>query len=263
MLDSSEDSSRAMSRTLAFRSTQGTRLPLQLTSFVGRERELLELVHLIRTARLVTLTGAGGIGKTRLAVEVGQRVAEQFADGVRIVDLASVAHARHVPQAIASVLGISEQARRPLMDVLTDGLRSRVLLLVLDNCEHLVHSCGELAQRLLQHCPELRILATSREPIGVAGETTWRLQPLGLPARGPDLPSAMVTQSEAARLFDQRASAALPGFSLAQHAASVARICWQVDGIPLALELAAVWVRTLSVEQIAERLSDAPRLLST
>ena len=109
------------------------------------------------------------------------------------------------------------------MDVLTDGLRSRALLLVLDNCEHLVDSCGELAQRLLQHCPELRILATSREPLGVAGETTWRVPPLGLPERRPDLPAAMVAQSEAARLFAQRASAALPGFSLAQHAATVAR----------------------------------------
>jgi predicted ATPase/DNA-binding CsgD family transcriptional regulator len=263
MPDRPEDSSRVKATTLGFRSAQGTRLPLQLTSFVGRERELPELAHLVGTARLMTLTGAGGIGKTRLAVEVGQRLAEQFSDGVWLVDLASVADARLVPQAVASVLGISEQARQPLMDVLTDGLRSRALLLVLDNCEHLVDSCGELAQRLLQHCPELRILATSREPLGVAGETTWRVPPLGLPERRADLPSAMVAQSEAARLFAQRASAALPGFSLAQHAATVARICWQVDGIPLALELAAVWVRVLSVEQIAERLSDAPRLLST
>jgi len=166
MPDRPEDSSRAKSTTLGFRSTQGIRLPLQLTSFVGRERALPELAHLVGTARLMTLTGAGGIGKTRLAVEVGQRLAEQFADGVWLVDLASVADARLVPQAVASVLGISEQARQALMDVLTDGLRSRALLLVLDNCEHLVDSCGELAQRLLQHCPDLRILATSREPLG-------------------------------------------------------------------------------------------------
>ena len=125
MPDRPEDSSRVKATTLGFRSAQGTRLPLQLTSFVGRDAELAELAHLVGTARLVALTGAGGIGKTRLAVEVGQRVAEQFLDGVWIVDLASVAHARLVPQAAASVLGISEQGRRPLMDVLTDGLQSR------------------------------------------------------------------------------------------------------------------------------------------
>jgi predicted ATPase/DNA-binding CsgD family transcriptional regulator len=241
----------------------GTSFPLQLTSFVGREGELAELADLVGTARLVTLTGAGGIGKTRLAIEVAQGVADQFSDGVWIVDLARVADPRLVPQAVASVLAISEQARRPLMDVLTDGLQSRALLLVLDNCEHLVQSCAELAQRLLQHCLELRMLATSREPLGVGGETTWRVPPLGLPERRVDLPSAVVAESEAARLFAQRASAALPGFSLTQHAAAVARICWQLDGIPLALELAAVWIRLLSVEQIAERLRDAPRLLST
>lgn len=250
--------------TLGLQSAQGTRLPpLQLTSFVGREAELTELAHLVGTTRLVTLTGAGGIGKTRLALEVGRGVAEQFSDKVWLVDLASLADARLVPQAVASVLEITEQPRRSLIDVLTDGLRSRALLLVLDNCEHLVHSCAELAQRLLQHCPDLRILATSREPLGVAGETTWRVPPLGLPERRSDLISAVVAQSEAARLFAVRASAALPGFSLAQHAATVARVCWQLDGIPLALELAAAWVRVLSPEQIAERLTDAPRLLST
>ncbi|HYY87177.1 MAG TPA: AAA family ATPase, partial [Chloroflexota bacterium] len=263
MPDRPKDAIRGMATTLGFHSAQGTTLPLQLTSFVGRDAELAELTSLVGTARLVTLTGAGGIGKTRLAVEVGRGVTERFSDGVWLVDLASVADARLVPQAVASVLGISEQARRPLMDVLTDGLRLRAVLLVLDNCEHLVHACAELAQRLLQHCPQLCILATSREPLGVAGETTWRVPPLGLPERRADLPAAVVAQSEAARLFAQRASAALPGFSLAQHAATVARICWQLDGIPLALELAAVWVRVLSVEQIAERLTDAPRLLST
>ena len=195
MPDRPEDSPHVKATTLGFCSAQGTRLPLQLTSFVGRDAELAELAHLVGTARLVTLTGAGGIGKTRLAVEVGQRVSEQFSDGVWLVDLASVADARLVPQAVASVLGISEQARRPLMDVLTDSLRSRSLLLVLDNCEHLVHACAELAQRLLQNCPDLRILATSREPLGVAGETTWRVPPLGLPERRADLPSAMVAQS--------------------------------------------------------------------
>jgi len=249
--------------TPAFRDAKHGRLPLQLTSFVGREQELAELAHLVGTTRLVTLTGPGGIGKTRLAVEISQRVAEQFLDGVWIVELASLADARLVPQAVASALGISEQARRPLIELLTDTLRARALLLVLDNCEHLVHGCGELAQCLLQNCPELRILTTSREPLGVAGESTWRVPPLGLPERRSSVPSELVAQSEAARLFGLRASAVLSAFSLPQNASAVARICWQLDGIPLALELAAAWVRVLTVEQIADRLNDALRLLST
>ncbi|MCA1646396.1 MAG: tetratricopeptide repeat protein [Chloroflexi bacterium] len=211
----------------------------------------------------MTLTGPGGIGKTRLAVEISRRMVEQFSHGVWIVELVNLADARLVPQAVASALGISEQARRPLIEVLTDSLQSRALLLVLDNCEHLVNGCGELARCLLQNCAELRILTTSREPLGLGGETTWRVPPLGLPERRNDVPSELVAQSEAARLFGLRASAVLPAFSLAQNAAAVARICWQTDGIPLALELAAAWVRVLSVEQIADRLNEALDLLST
>lgn len=247
----------------AYDGSSSTSVPMQLSSFIGREAEIEELADLAASTRLLTLTGPGGIGKTRLAVEVSRRVLEEFTGGFCLVELASLSDARLVPQAVASALGIAEQPRRPLLEVMTDRLQSRALLLVLDNCEHLVDSCAELVQVLLENCRWVHIFATSRERLGVAGETTWRVPPLGLPEHRNEVAADLVGQSEAARLFTLRAAAVLPTFSLEPNAAGVARICWQVDGMPLALELAAAWVRVLSVEEIADRLDDALGFLST
>jgi predicted ATPase/class 3 adenylate cyclase len=238
-------------------------LPLQLTSFVGREREQAEVRRLLTTARLVTLTGTGGCGKTRLALQVGAELADAFADGVWFVDLAPLADPALVPQTVAAVLGVHEVAGRPLLQTVADHLRGRELLLILDNCEHLLDACAQLADALLRACPRLRILATSRELLGVAGESAWRVPSLTLPdARQPPA-AASLTQYEAVRLFIERAVAALPTFAVTnQNAPAVAQLCWRLDGIPLAIELAAARVRMLTVEQIAARLDDRFRLLT-
>ena len=238
-------------------------LPVQLTSFVGRERELAAVQQLLLVERLVTLTGAGGIGKTRLALQAAADLVDQFPDGVWLVDLAPLADPMLVPQAIATAVGVREQPEHPLLQTLEDFLRSRHLLLVLDNCEHLVAACAALADRLLRACPRLRILATSREPLGIAGETAWRVPPLTSP--DPEhLPSlASLAQYEAVRLLLDRADLAAPSLALTQrNAAAVAQVCQQLDGLPLALELAAARVKVLSFEQLAARLGDRFRLLT-
>jgi predicted ATPase/class 3 adenylate cyclase len=238
-------------------------LPVQLTSFVGRERDLAAVQQLLLVERLVTLTGAGGIGKTRLALQTAADLVDQFPDGVWLVDLAPLADPMLVPQAIATAVGVREQPEHPLLQTLEDFLRSRHLLLVLDNCEHLVAACAALADRLLRACPRLRILATSREPLGIAGETAWRVPPLTSP--DPEhLPSlASLAQYEAVRLLLDRADLAAPSLALTQrNAAAVAQVCQQLDGLPLALELAAARVKVLSFEQLAARLGDRFRLLT-
>jgi predicted ATPase/class 3 adenylate cyclase len=238
-------------------------LPLELTSFVGRERELAELSGRLKTTRLLTLTGAGGCGKTRLALQLGADVAESFPDGVWLVELAPLADAALVPDAVAAAVGARGGTGQPIHPALLAFLRTRRLLVILDNCENLLEACARLADAILRGCPNLRILATSREALGIAGEISWRVPSLTL--LGGDRPMSLeaVAATETARLFVERAVAVQPAFALTeQNAPAVARICRRLDGIPLAIELAATRVRALSVEQIAGRLDQRFRLLT-
>jgi len=238
-------------------------LPVQLTHFVGRERELDEVRALVSAERLVTLTGPGGTGKTRLALGVAADLSPLFGDGVWLVELAPLADPALVTQTVASVLEVREQSGRALGDVLAEKLRPRDLLLVLDNCEHLIAACAQLAETLLRACPHLHILATSREVLNIPGEKVWPVPSLSLPQRltsAESAPAALL-KYEAIRLFTARASAASPAFALTeQNAATVAEICQRLDGMPLAIELAAARVRALSVEQIAARLGNSRAL---
>lgn len=237
-------------------------LPVQLSSFVGREREREELKPLLATTRLVTLTGVGGVGKTRLALQVGAELVGEYPDGVWLVDLASLADPALVPHAVAGALGIREQPGQSLQVVLVDVLQSRQLLLILDNCEHVVDACAHLVDSLLRQCPPLCVLATSREALDIGGEALWSVPPLSLP-RTPAPAAELFDQSEAVRLFSERCRAAQADFVLTEHnAPAVAEVCRRLDGIPLALELAAARVRVLGVEQVAKRLGDQLRLLT-
>jgi non-specific serine/threonine protein kinase len=230
-------------------------LPTQLTTFVGRVDDLGELSRLLDSHRLLTLTGSGGIGKTRLALEVGRAVLERFADGVWLIDLSPLTEHAQVPDAIAAALGIRAEVHTDIQRALIGWLESRRLLLLLDNCEHLVTECALLVAALLRACPTLHILATSREPLGVPGETTWLVSPLSVPVLDWRTVVAPRERSDAIQLFVDRASSAQPSFALsATNEDAVAQICRGLDGIPLAIELAAIRVRTLSVHQIAERL---------
>jgi predicted ATPase len=238
-------------------------LPAQLTSFVGRAQECAAVAELLASQRLVTLTGPGGTGKTRLALHVAADRLEQFSNGVWLVELAPLADPLLVPLAVASVLGLREEAGRPLLTVLTDYLRTRTLLLLLDNCEHLLDACAQLAETLLRSCPQLRILASSREALGVAGEAPFRVPPLRTPdpRQLPELEA--FAQYEAVRLFTERATSVLSSFRVtSENMAALAHVCSRLDGIPLALELAAARVNVLRVEQIAARLNDRVRLLT-
>ena len=238
-------------------------LPQQLTSFIGREADLRQVVALLKRSRLLTLTGTGGLGKTRLALQVAADALDAYPDGVWFVELAALRDEGLVAQAVAVVLGLKEDAGHSVLDALIHHVRDRRLLLVLDNCEHLVQSCASLSKRLLQAGPQLTVLATSRENLHIAGETAFAVPPLSV----PDLdfvPDAMALERCAAmRLFVDRATAAQPRFELtADNASAVAWICRRLDGIPLALELAAARVRTLSVDGIAARLADRLSLLT-
>jgi predicted ATPase/DNA-binding CsgD family transcriptional regulator len=238
-------------------------LPLELSSFVGREKELAEVKRLLKDNRLLTLTGSGGCGKTRLALAAAPELVEGFEDGVWLVELASQVDPSLVAQSVATTLGVLEQPGRFLTETLSDHLGSKKMLLVLDNCEHLVEGCAELTEALLRSCPRLRILVTSREALSIAGEVTWPVLSLSLPdlRRLPAVES--LPRYEATRLFVERAVAVKPTFAITeQNAPSVARACYRLDGIPLAIELAAARVKVLSVEQIANRLDDSFALLS-
>ncbi len=238
-------------------------LPLQLTSFIGREREKAAVRKLLFTSRLLTLTGSGGAGKTRLALQIAAEVLEEFADGVWFVDLAVLSDPALVPHMVAAVVNVTEQPGRPIENTLADALRDKQLLLLLDNCEHLVARCAHLAETLLRTCPNLRILVTSREALGVAGETAWRTPSLSLPAGQGQPTTECLTDYEAVRLFIERAVGGQPGLVVSErNAQAVLQICQRLDGIPLAIELAAALVKVLSVEQIAARLDDRFRLLT-
>jgi predicted ATPase/DNA-binding NarL/FixJ family response regulator len=233
-------------------------------SFVGRERELDELRQFARSMRAVTLTGSGGIGKTRLALRVLAGLTEDFPDGVWFIELGDLRQPELVVSRVASVIGVDEEPGRPLLDTLADALRPRRLLLALDNCEHLIDSCARLCQRLLASSQGLRVLATSREPLRVAAETVWQVPPLSLPQPGAAEALDELGRYEAIRLFRDRAAASLPGFTLGPaNLPAVTALCRSLDGVPLAIELAAAWVRVLSVEQIVDRLDDRFRLLTS
>ena len=241
-----------------------TNLPHEQNSFVGRERELDKLQQLVGVTRALTLCGAGGIGKTRLALQVLAAVAGDFPDGAWFVELGDLRQPDLVVSRVASAVGVGEEPGRPLLETLADALSSRRLLLALDNCEHLIDACARVGQRLLASSPGLRLIATSREPLHVAAETVWQVPPLSV---APDDAAADPDEAyryEAVRLFADRAAASLPGFAISRaNAAAVVALCRALDGVPLAIELAAARIRTLSVEQIAARLADRFRLLTT
>ncbi|MEZ4770196.1 MAG: LuxR C-terminal-related transcriptional regulator [Caldilineales bacterium] len=239
----------------------------QLTRFIGRERELAEVRPLMAASRLVTLTGAGGCGKTRLALQAASEVRDHYADGVALVDLALLHEPTLVPQLVAQALDIYETPNRPLTQTLLLAVQSRQMLLVLDNCEHLADACAALVQSLLSHAPQMHILATSRAPLDLLGEVSYYVPPLALPpildtGVDPSPSTADCLSYDAIRLFVDRAQAIRPGFALTpDNAALVVDICRRLDGIPLAIELASARVRVLSLEQIAARLADRFSLL--
>ncbi|WP_342661758.1 Serine/threonine-protein kinase PknD (plasmid) [Rhodococcus ruber] len=240
-------------------------LPLDLTSFVGRRHELTEAKNLLTRSRLVTLTGIGGVGKTRLAIQVAARVQREYADGVRLVELGDLREGSSLVDAVAGAVEVRDHSARPLWEVLVEHLAAQELLLVLDNCEHMVDAVADLARTLLRTGPRLRILTTSREPLGVGGEAVLRVPPLPVP--DPDIegrPSLRaLVKYDAVTLFAERAAAIVPGFALTgDNAATVARICHRLDGLPLPIELAAARLRALSPEQILDRLTDRYTLLT-
>ena len=246
--------------------THPNNLPVQLTHFIGREKELAEVERLLSGTRLLTLTGSGGTGKTRLSLQAAATELENFPQGVWLVELASVMDPQIVVQIVANVLAVRETSGRTLQDALVDYLRYKTLLLVLDNCEHLIEASAQLADNLLHACPNLKILASSREALGIAGEATFKVPSLSLPpalkTRG-SIRLADLDQSEAVRLFVERAQAVSPAFCLEiDNAPAVAQICRRLDGIPLAIELAAARVKMLTPTQIASRLDDNFRLLT-
>lgn len=239
-------------------------LPQQVTSFVGRQRELAEITKLLEGSRLLTLCGAGGIGKTRLSLQLAADVLDDYPDGVWLVELAPLTDARLVAQAVASVVGVKEEAGRPVTEALVKYVADLRMLLVLDNCEHLLDACAELADQLLRSGRWLRIVASSRERLHVDGESVYPVPALAVPDAHAAIDAESLGQFAAVRLFTERATAATPSFTLtSQNSAAVISICRQLDGIPLAIELAAARTRALSVENIASRLSDRFRLLTT
>ncbi len=242
-------------------------LPAQVTSFVGRAREMAEVKRLLGSSRLVTLTGPGGTGKTRLSLQVGAEVLETFPHGVWLVELATVTEPDLVPQAVVEALDIRVESGRSALETLVDALRPRHLLLVLDNCEHLIAACARLSDLLLRRCPQVRILASSREPLNIAGEVLWPVPALASKefwGRSHPWEFSELAALESVQLFVDRAVAVRPGFTLTpENASIVAEIGWRLDGIPLAIELAAARVKLLPLNQILERLDDRFRFLTS
>jgi predicted ATPase len=240
-----------------------TNLPLQLTSFVGRGSQITAVKELLSRSRLVTLTGAGGIGKTRVALEVASQVMPEYEDGVWLVELAGLTDPELVPHAVLAALGFMGQPGRAPSESLINLLAARQLLCALDNCEHLVEASAHVADASLKNCPELRILATSRDVLGVGGEVTWRVPSMAIPdAQRPSTVDDL-QRCETVQLFVERADAGRPGFRIMEsNVSSVARICERLDGIPLAIELAAARVRSMSITAIDEHIADQFRLLT-
>jgi predicted ATPase/class 3 adenylate cyclase len=238
-------------------------LPTQLTSFIGREKELADVKILLENTHLLTLIGPGGTGKTRLLLQTSTDLLETFPHGAWLVELASILDPILVPRTTALAIGLREEPQRPVIDMLCDYLRDKKLLILLDNCEHLVDACAQMADRILHASPNVRILASSREALGIGGEVTYRVPSLGLPDLSHLPPAESLGQYEAVKLFIDRATSAVPTFKVTdENALALAQICFRLDGIPLAVELAAAKIRVLSVEQIARRLDDRFRLLT-
>lgn len=244
------------------RTSPRNNLPRDATSFVGREHEIAEVRKLFSGTRLLTLVGAGGIGKTRLALKIGASTVQEYVDGVWVAAFADLSEPGLVVKTVASVLSVPEQADHPLMETLTAHVSSSSLLLVLDNCEHLLSACARLASALLRDCPKVHILTTSREALGIAGEVTYRVPALSLP-KVHDAPGLRnMPQYEAIRLFVERARSSDPEFVLTEsNAAAVAQVCFRLDGIPLAIELAAARTKVLAPSEIARRLDDQFKFL--
>ncbi len=243
--------------------TPPNNVPLPVNRFIGREREITAVRELLMTTRLLTLAGAGGSGKTRLALQVATDLLEEFRHGVWWVELAALSDPLLVPQAVASAVGIPERAGYTVTEALSDVLRPKQVLLVLDNCEHLLAACVQLIETLLRTCSQLRVLVTSREALTITGETIWLVLPLRVPNTYQPSPVEGLLTYEAVQLFVERARSVLPSFTLTpENAAAVVQVCRRLDGMPLAIELAAARIRALSVEQIVGRLDDAYRLLT-
>jgi predicted ATPase/DNA-binding SARP family transcriptional activator len=243
--------------------TPQSNLPQQLTSFIGREQQQTEIVNLMGTNRLVTLTGSGGVGKTRLSLQVATKVINQYPDGVWFIELTPLTNPDLIPQTILSALRLSEQAGKTPLQILKEQLRNKKLLLVLDNCEHLIEATAKVTYTLLRSAPEIKILATSRESLSVSGELSWRVPSLSLPAEKSPMTLEKLTQYESIRLFIERALLVQPHFKVDKtDVLAIAQICSRLDGIPLAIELAAARVNALGVKQIAKRLDNRFRLLT-
>ena len=238
-------------------------LPGQPARFVGRERELSELRRLVKDSRLVTLTGAGGAGKTRLAIQLAAELLDGSGDGVWLVELAPVSNEDAVASTILDVLGMATRSGQSPLDILVTGLASQQALIVLDNCEHLIGACAKVADAILRYCSEIRLLATSREPLGIAGETIYRVPSMSLPGEDDDTGEVDLYGSDAVALFAERAAAQGVGFVLDRASAPlVAQICRRLDGMPLAIELAASRLRALSLADLNDRLDQRFRLLT-
>ena len=244
--------------------TKPTNLPVMPTSFVGRDEELAEVDKLIRGAQLVTLTGAGGAGKTRLALKVAEALSDEFADGVWFVELSTVTDPDLVATEAAYALGIQEQLGMAVRDTLFEHLARKAALLVIDNCEHLISAAAEFVNDLLSAAPDCKVIATSRELLRIGGEVAYRLRSMSLPGDVSDLGPLELGRYDAVRLFVERAAAAEPDFKITTETApAIAEICRRLDGLPLAIELAAAQLRSFTPQQIADHLDQRFRILSS
>src|SRR5579871_10122 len=240
-----------------------TNLPAQLSSFIGREKELAEIKALLRKTRLLTLTGSGGVGKTRLSLQVGAELLGEFKEGVWLVELAPLTDPAFVPQAVAEALRIREVRGEPITSTLLAALKDEQLLLVLDNCEHVLEASAHLVDTLLKACPKVSVLASSREGLGIAGESAYRVPSLSLPDRKQPQTPESISRYEAGHLLIERSVAAKADFTVTpQNVPALVSICQRLDGIPLAIELAAARVNALPVEEINARLDNRFRLLT-
>lgn len=238
-------------------------LPRQLTSFVGREKELAEIQRIVDNTQLLTLLGPGGTGKTRLMLQTAEEMIHHFPDGVWLVELATLTNSRKIPDRVAAALNLQEQPTRKIIDTLFDYLRQREALILIDNVEHLIRECAVFVEELLSRCPNIKVIVTGREALFISGETTLQIPSLALPDDTSKMPIEEIRCAESVLLFIERAQAIRPDFAISQYNAyTIADIVKRLDGIPLALELAAARLRMLSVEQIADRLNDRFRLLT-
>jgi non-specific serine/threonine protein kinase len=246
------------------RSTLHTNLPVPMTSFIGREKEVEEVVKLVGMNRLVTLAGSGGVGKTRLAIQSSHKLLTRIKDGIWWIDLVGLSDPALVPQAVAKVLDVREMPNQPLADTLVGELQTKQILVVLDNCEHLILACARIADRLLSGTKHLKILATSREALDILGETVWTVPSLSLPDPQDSVTIKSLSKSESVRLFAERATVMQRKFTLTdQNVNAVAQICRRLSGMPLAIELAAARIKLMSIDEIAKRLDDRFSLLTS